>query len=114
MEEEFYEIGPEAASVINSASHVIAVGTTSTRVLESAADDEGKVSAGATYTRLYIYPGYRFKRVDGLITNFHLPRSSLYILVCAFAGKNSIERAYRRAVENSYRFYSYGDCMLIL
>jgi len=114
MEEEFYEIGPEAASVINSASHVIAVGTTSTRVLESAADDEGKVSAGATYTRLCIYPGYRFKRVDGLITNFHLPRSSLYILVCAFAGKNSIECAYRRAVENSYRFYSYGDCMLIL
>jgi S-adenosylmethionine:tRNA ribosyltransferase-isomerase len=114
MEEEFYEIGPEAACDINSASRVIAVGTTSTRVLESAADEEGKIRASSAYSRLYIYPGYRFKRVDGLITNFHLPRSSLYILVCAFAGKNTIECAYRRAVENRYRFYSYGDCMLII
>jgi S-adenosylmethionine:tRNA ribosyltransferase-isomerase len=114
VEEEFFEIGPEASSEINSASRVIAVGTTSTRVLESAADEKGKISAASAYTRLYIYPGYRFKRVDGLVTNFHLPRSSLYLLVCAFAGKDPIARAYRKAIESSYRFYSYGDCMLII
>lgn len=114
IEEEFFEIGPEAAIEINNASRVIAVGTTSTRVLESVADEKGNVIAKSDFTRLYIYPGYRFKRVDGLVTNFHLPRSSLYILVCAFAGKDFIDRAYRKAVESRYRFYSYGDCMLIV
>jgi S-adenosylmethionine:tRNA ribosyltransferase-isomerase len=83
-------------------------------VLESAADETGKIGASSAYTRLFIYPGYRFKRIDGLITNFHLPRSSLYILVCAFAGKEAAESAYLRAVEKRYRFYSYGDCMLII
>jgi S-adenosylmethionine:tRNA ribosyltransferase-isomerase len=114
MEEEFFEITPEAAKVINSAKKVIAVGTTSTRVLESAADEAGKIKPCSAYTRLFIYPGYRFKRVDTLITNFHLPRSSLYILVCAFAGKYLTERAYKEAVRNRFRFYSYGDCMIIL
>ena len=114
MEEEFFEITPEAAEVINSAEKVIAVGTTSTRVLESAADEAGKIKPSSAYTGLFIYPGYRFKRVDSLITNFHLPRSSLYLLVCAFAGKHLTERAYKEAVKNRFRFYSYGDCMLIL
>jgi S-adenosylmethionine:tRNA ribosyltransferase-isomerase len=114
MAEEFFEITPEAAEVINSAEKVIAVGTTSTRVLESAADEAGKIKPCSAYTRLFIYPGYRFKRVDTLITNFHLPRSSLYLLVCAFAGKYLTERAYKEAVRNRFRFYSYGDCMIIL
>jgi S-adenosylmethionine:tRNA ribosyltransferase-isomerase len=114
MEEEFFEITPEAAEVINSAEKVIAVGTTSTRVLESAADEAGKIKPSSAYTGLFIYPGYRFKRVGSLITNFHLPRSSLYLLVCAFAGKHLTERAYKEAVRNRFRFYSYGDCMLIL
>ena len=114
MQEEFFEITAEAAEVINSAEKVIAVGTTSTRVIESAADDEGKIKPSSAHTRLFIYPGYRFKRVDSLITNFHLPRSSLYLLVCAFAGKHLTERAYKEAIRNRFRFYSYGDCMLIL
>ena len=114
MEEEFFEITPEAAEVINRAEKVIAVGTTSTRVLESAADETGKIKPSSARTGLFIYPGYRFKRVDSLITNFHLPRSSLYLLVCAFAGKHLAERAYKEAVRNRFRFYSYGDCMLIL
>jgi S-adenosylmethionine:tRNA ribosyltransferase-isomerase len=114
MEEEFFEITPEAAEVINSAEKVIAVGTTSTRVIESAADDAGKIKPSSAYTGLFIYPGYRFKRVDSLMTNFHLPRSSLYLLVCAFAGKHLTERAYKEAIRNRFRFYSYGDCMLIL
>ena len=114
MEEEFFEITPEAAEVINSAEKVIAVGTTTTRVLESAVDEAGKIKPSSAYTGLFIYPGYRFKRVGSLITNFHLPRSSLYLLVCAFAGKHLTERAYKDAVRNRFRFYSYGDCMLIL
>ena len=114
MEEEFFEITPEAADVINSAEKVIAVGTTSTRVLEAAVDEAGKIKPSSAYTRLFIYPGYRFKRVGSLITNFHLPRSSLYLLVCAFAGKTLTETAYKEAVRNRFRFYSYGDCMLIL
>ncbi len=115
MDEEFFEITPEAAEVINSAEKVIAVGTTSTRVIESAADDAGKIKpSSAAHTKLFIYPGYRFKRVDSLMTNFHLPRSSLYLLVCAFAGKRLTERAYKEAIRNRFRFYSYGDCMLIL
>ena len=114
MEEEFFEITPEAAEIINSAKKVIAVGTTSTRVLESAADERGKIKPWSAFTRLFIYPGYRFRRVDSLITNFHLPRSSLYLLACAFAGKDLIEASYKEAIKNGFRFYSYGDCMLIL
>jgi len=114
MDEESFEIGAEAADLINAAGRVVAVGTTATRVIESAADDHGRVRPFAGSTRLFIYPGYRFKRVDRLLTNFHLPASSLLLLVCAFAGRERILDAYRQAVEASYRFYSYGDCMLIL
>ena len=114
MEEEFFEISKEAAAMINEAERVIAVGTTSTRVIESAADGAGRIKPISAYTRLFIYPGYRFKRVDGLITNFHLPRSSLLLLVCAFAGRDLMFKAYTQAIEDHFRFYSYGDCMLIL
>lgn len=114
MDEESFEIGAEAADLINAAGRVVAVGTTATRVIESAADERGKVRPTTGTTRLFIYPGYRFKRVDRLLTNFHLPASSLLLLVCAFAGRERILDAYRQAVESSYRFYSYGDCMLIL
>jgi len=114
MEEEFFEITKEAADVINAAEKVIAVGTTSTRVLESAADGTGTIKPSSAYTNLYIYPGYRFKRVNAMITNFHLPRSSLFLLVCAFAGRELMIRAYNRAITERFRFYSYGDCMLIV
>lgn len=114
MEEEFFEIGPEAARIINEARRVIAVGTTSTRVLEAAADEAGHIKPASASTRLFIYPGYRFKCVDGLVTNFHLPKSSLYLLACAFAEKELLEAAYGQAIEKGFRFYSYGDCMLIL
>ena len=114
MEEEYYEIGEEAAEAINAASRVIAVGTTSTRTIESVADERGRIRAASGYTGLYIYPGFQFKRVNGLITNFHLPKSSLLLLVSAFAGKDLIGTAYRKAMAEKYRFYSYGDCMLIL
>jgi S-adenosylmethionine:tRNA ribosyltransferase-isomerase len=90
------------------------VGTTSTRTLESVADNDGYVQAKSGFTNFFIYPGYKFKRVNGLLTNFHLPQSSLFILVCAFAGTDLIKKVYLHAVENSYLFYSYGDCMLIL
>jgi S-adenosylmethionine:tRNA ribosyltransferase-isomerase len=114
MEGEFFEISEEAAAMINEAERVIAVGTTSTRLIESAADEAGRIKPLSSHTRLYIYPGYRFKRVDGLITNFHIPRSSLLLLVCAFAGRELIFKAYTQAIEDHFRFYSYGDCMLIV
>ena len=114
MEDEHYEIGEEAADAINLSARVVAVGTTSTRVLESASDENGRIRPSSSNTGLFIYPGYRFKRVDALLTNFHLPRSSLYLLVCAFAGKDLVEKAYEKAIAERYRFYSYGDCMLIL
>jgi S-adenosylmethionine:tRNA ribosyltransferase-isomerase len=114
MEEEHYTIGGETARLVNGAKRVIAVGTTSTRVLESVADDEGKIRPVFGSTRLYLYPGYRFRRVGALLTNFHLPKSSLFLLVCAFAGRERMQEAYRFAIEKRFRFYSYGDCMLIL
>jgi len=114
MEEESCEISEEAAEMINKARRVIAVGTTCTRTLESAAGAGGRIIPGSTATQLFIYPGYRFKRVDALLTNFHLPRSTLYLLVCAFAGQALIQEAYSQAIKESYRFYSYGDCMLII
>lgn len=113
MEEECYDIAPDVAMRISKARRITATGTTSVRVLESATDSEGMTSAGLGSTNLFIYPGYRFKRVNRLITNFHLPKSSLYLLVCTFAGKEFIEKAYKIAVEEQFRFYSYGDCMLI-
>ncbi|MHB8138856.1 MAG: tRNA preQ1(34) S-adenosylmethionine ribosyltransferase-isomerase QueA [Smithellaceae bacterium] len=114
METEFFEITGETAEKINNAKRVIAVGTTSTRTLESAADQNGTVAPQSGETSLFIYPGYSFKRVNGLLTNFHLPQSSLFLLVSAFAGTDFIKEAYARAVDNRYLFYSYGDCMLIL
>jgi S-adenosylmethionine:tRNA ribosyltransferase-isomerase len=113
MDEERFTIGEETARMVNEAKRVIAVGTTSTRVLESVAGGGG-IRPVSGSTRLYIYPGYRFRRVDALLTNFHLPKSSLFLLVCAFAGRELMQEAYRFAIENRFRFYSYGDCMLIL
>lgn len=114
MESEYYEISTESMEMINHAGRVIAVGTTSTRTLESAADNKGYVKAQSGWTNLFIYPGYKFKRVNGILTNFHLPQSSLFLLVCAFAGSELVKKTYTHAVEKRYRFYSYGDCMLII
>jgi len=114
---ESYEIFDEAAEAINhaklSGARVVTIGTTTTRALESAADPDGRVRAERGGTELFIYPGYRFRVVDALLTNFHLPQSSLLMLVSAFAGRDLIMNAYRHAVAQKYRFYSYGDCMLI-
>jgi S-adenosylmethionine:tRNA ribosyltransferase-isomerase len=118
MEEEEYELSAAAAERINAAKasgrKIIAVGTTTTRVLESAYTSDGKVQAGRRRTSLFIYPGYRFAVIEGLITNFHLPRSTLLLLVSAFAGRDLILKAYAEAVARRYRFYSYGDAMLIV
>jgi len=111
---EHYEISEVAAQKINDAQRVIVVGTTTMRALESSANEHGDVVAGPGVARLTIKPGYRFRVADALLTNFHLPRSSLLILVSAFAGRDLILRAYGHAVAERYRFYSYGDCMLIL
>jgi len=113
MESEYYEISAKSSELINNAKRVIAVGTTSTRTLESVADNDGYVEAKSGFTNFFIYPGYKFKRVGGLLTNFHLPQSSLFLLACAFAGTELIKKAYLHAVESRYLFYSYGDCMLI-
>jgi S-adenosylmethionine:tRNA ribosyltransferase-isomerase len=114
---EHYEITPEAAASLDEAHarrrRIVAVGTTTVRALESAAGGNGRLTPGAHSTALTITPGYRFKIVDALITNFHLPRSSLLVLVAAFAGHDLTLAAYRHAVAARYRFYSYGDCMLI-
>ena len=111
---EHYEISEGTAHKINEAQRVIVVGTTTMRALESSANERGEVVAGSGVASLTIKPGYRFRVADALLTNFHLPRSSLLILVSAFAGHDLILRAYRHAVAERYRFYSYGDCMLIL
>jgi len=115
--EEFYEVSPEAADTINGTrkggGRIVAVGTTSVRTLETCARG-GRVEPGSGWTRCFIYPGHHFRAVDVLLTNFHLPRSSLLMLVAAFAGRELILEAYRAAIERGYRFYSYGDCMLIL
>ena len=114
MDEEYFELNEQTAEILNEAKRVTTVGTTSTRVLESLADKRGKIKSSSGYTNLFIYPGYEFKKVDRLITNFHLPKSSLFLLVCAFAGTDLIKKAYKKAIEEKFRFYSYGDCMLIL
>lgn len=115
---EHFEISDAAAQTINTArangGRVIVVGTTTLRALESAATENGTVKAGGGVATLTIKPGYQFRIADALLTNFHLPRSSLLILVSAFAGREFILRAYGHAVKDQYRFYSYGDCMLIL
>jgi len=118
MHEEFFELSAQSVAVINdrrrAGGRVIAVGTTSVRVLETLADEGGKVHAGSGWTDIFIYPGYRFKVVDALITNFHLPKSTLLMLVCAFADRETIFRAYNHAIAQRYRFFSFGDSMLLL
>jgi S-adenosylmethionine:tRNA ribosyltransferase-isomerase len=118
VDPEHYDISDRAAAQINAAveegRRVIAVGTTTTRALEAAAEHHNRVQTGPGTTALFIYPGFRFRAVSGLLTNFHLPRSSLLMLVAAFAGRDRVLHAYRAAVAARYRFYSYGDAMLIL
>ena len=118
MEKEWVEIPEEVKEKVEQAKtqggRVIAVGTTTTRALESFSNENGGVRPGTGMTSLFIYPPYCFRVIDGLVTNFHLPRSTLIMLVAAFAGKDLIMKAYREAVERGYRFYSYGDAMLIL
>jgi S-adenosylmethionine:tRNA ribosyltransferase-isomerase len=115
---EVFEISSHSASIINNArakgGRVVAVGTTTTRALESAVNADGEVEAGSGLAAITITPGYSFQVTDALITNFHLPQSSLLLLVCAFADRAAVLAAYLHAVESGYRFYSYGDCMLIL
>ena len=117
MHSEFYQIQEEAAEKINRAKsgtgRVICVGTTSCRTVESAADENGRIQAGSGWTEIFIYPGYRFKVLDGLITNFHLPESTLIMLVSALAGREQVMKAYEEAVEERYRFFSFGDAMFI-
>jgi len=120
MHEEWYAVGPEAAAAVEAArargSRVVAVGTTVCRTLETVAglDPDGRVRPGTGWTDLFIVPGYRWRAVDALVTNFHLPRSTLLMLVSAFAGREVILGAYREAIRLGYRFYSFGDAMLIL
>lgn len=117
MHSEYFEITEECANAINSAKgkggKIICVGTTSTRTLESAANDIGEIQAKKGWTNIFIYPGYKFKVTDGLITNFHLPESTLLMLVSALAGKDNIMNAYTEAISLKYRFFSFGDAMLI-
>ena len=118
MHSEHYEMNEETARLINetkkNGGRVIAVGTTSCRTIESVAQKEGCIKASEGYTDIFIYPGYEFKVLDGIITNFHLPESTLIMLISAFAGRENILNAYNIAVENRYRFYSFGDSMAIL
>lgn len=117
MHSERYEINEETAELINktreNGGRIVAVGTTSVRTLETAADDDGRLKAESGNTDIFIYPGYKFKAVDALITNFHLPESTLLMLVSAFAGKDKVFKAYEEAVKEKYRFFSFGDAMFI-
>lgn len=118
MHSEFYMVSQEAADKINRAKEsghrVIAVGTTSTRTLEAAADENGRLYETSGWTEIFIYPGYQFKVIDALITNFHLPQSTLVMLVSALAGREHVLHAYETAVKEKYRFFSFGDAMLII
>ena len=114
MHAESFSISEDAAIEINNAKRTVAVGTTTVRVLESARRENGKLVAQTGSTDLFVYPSYRFQHVDLLFTNFHLPRSTLLMLVSAFASREFLLRAYDEAIREGYRFYSYGDCMLIL
>ena len=117
MESEWYEIPSATAGAIEKAraggGRVVAVGTTTVRTLESSVDRAGSLRPGSGVTRLFIYPGFRFRVVDALLTNLHLPQSTLFLFVSAFGGKELMRRAYEEAIREHYRFYSYGDCMLI-
>ena len=112
MHEERFEISGETADALNNARRIVAVGTTVARVLESCKEGHLEECSGAT--DIFIHPPYRFRRVGALLTNFHLPCSTLLMLVSAFAGKDLIRDAYSEAVKERYRFFSYGDCMLVL
>ena len=118
MHSEFYIVEEDQAKLINdtkkNGGRVISVGTTSCRTLESATDENGILQAGSGWTEIFIYPGYHFKMIDGLITNFHLPESTLLMLVSALAGKEHIMAAYEEAVKERYSFFSFGDAMLII
>lgn len=118
IDAESYEIRPEAAARLNRARRegrrIVAIGTTSVRALESAVNPDRTIRAERRRTELFICPGYQFRAIDGLLTNFHLPKSSLLVLVTAFAGRETVLAAYRHAVREHYRFYSYGDCMLLI
>jgi S-adenosylmethionine:tRNA ribosyltransferase-isomerase len=111
---ERFAVTEDNAAKMRESTRLIAVGTTSLRTIESLAQRQGSICPSRGETDIFIYPGYRFRAAGALLTNFHLPRSSLLLLVCAFAGKDLALAAYRHAVEVRYRFYSYGDCMLIL
>lgn len=117
MHSEFYSISEESAKIINDAKKagkkIVAVGTTSLRVLESCADKNGLVISQKTNTEIFIFPPYKFKIVDILMTNFHLPKSTLFMLICAFVGKEKAFEIYNHAISNGYRFYSYGDSSLL-
>ncbi len=117
MHSEYYQISEEAAEKINdtkrNGGRIVCVGTTSCRTVESAADENGLVKAGCGNTEIFIYPGYRFKVLDALITNFHLPESTLVMLVSALAGRENVLGAYEKAIEERYRFFSFGDAMLV-
>lgn len=117
MHSEYYELSEEAANIINmtkkNGGRIISVGTTSTRTLETIGSEDGTVNPKSGWTDIFIYPGYKFKVVDALITNFHLPESTLMMLVSAFASRDIIMNAYQIAIENNYRFFSFGDAMLL-
>ena len=117
MHSEYYQVTEEAAKLINdtkkAGGRIICVGTTSCRTVESAADENGIVQAGCDNTEIFIYPGYQFKVLDCLITNFHLPESTLVMLVSALAGREHILAAYEEAIREKYRFFSFGDAMFI-
>ncbi|MDL5142319.1 tRNA preQ1(34) S-adenosylmethionine ribosyltransferase-isomerase QueA [Bacillus atrophaeus] len=119
MHAEFYEMSAETAAALNhvrkTGGRIVSVGTTSTRTLETiAGENNGSFKASSGWTSIFIYPGYKFKAIDGMITNFHLPKSSLIMLVSALAGREHVLRAYNHAVEKEYRFFSFGDAMLII
>ncbi len=118
MHSEYYSINNQNVAIINKAKEqgkkVISVGTTSTRTLESCCNDEGMIKEGSGWTNIFIYPGYTFKCINGLITNFHLPESTLIMLVSALAGREHVLNAYKEAITNKYRFFSFGDAMLII
>ena len=118
MHSEFFSVSKESAEIINrckrNGGRIFAVGTTSCRTLESASNDDGEVIPMEGDTGIFIYPGYKFKAVDALITNFHLPESTLVMLVSAFSSRENVLNAYKIAVEEEYRFFSFGDAMLII
>jgi S-adenosylmethionine:tRNA ribosyltransferase-isomerase len=114
MHSEWYEVSPATADRIAAAGRVIAIGTTSMRTLETVARDHGKIVPATGSTDIFIYPGFQFRAVGALLTNFHLPKSTLMMLVSAFADRDLIMQAYQEAIQHRYRFYSYGDCMLLL